>query len=195
MAAWSCSRATAGRVNPLLQGWGPVSAGSARKPELFEPRAPARGRPGHAQLRCEAAACGSGGKKCDSYCVWPSPPQCCMGLLGCSGPPRAVGRVLLRLLSRRKEQGKHGPCGHQHHAVMVFDCVQAQLDRLRCLRSGSVAHGLVWEQGWLCQAEDGAAGASPADTLLSESGSPMVSGSGEGRAEGEDFSVSISVEL
>lgn len=29
-----------------------------------------------------------------------------------------------------------------------------------------MAHGLLWEQGWLCQAEDGAAGASPADTLL-----------------------------
>lgn len=169
MAAWSCSRATAGRVNPLLQGWGLLSAASARKPELCKPRAPVRGRPGRAQLPCEAAACGSGGKKCDSYCVWPFPPQCCV-VLGYLGPPRAAGRMLLHLLSKRKEQGKPGLCGHQHHAVMVFSCVQALLGRLRFLRSSIVTHRLVWRQGWPCQAEDGASGASPADTLLGAGG-------------------------
>lgn len=90
-------------------------------------------------------------EKCDSYCVWPFPPLCFV-VLGCSCPPRTVGRMLLCLLSKRQVQGKQGLSGHQHHAEVVLDCVQALLERLRFLRSGSVAHGLVWEQGWLCQA-------------------------------------------
>lgn len=52
LVGWVCSRA-AGRVNPLLQGWGLVWA---RKPELYNTGAPARGRLGHAQLCCKAAA-------------------------------------------------------------------------------------------------------------------------------------------
>jgi len=39
-----------GRINPLLQGW--VSAGSARKPELHNTRAPSQGKAEAAKLCC-----------------------------------------------------------------------------------------------------------------------------------------------
>lgn len=83
---------------------------------------------------------------------------------GMLGSPQGRGEDAAVLALQEKGAGEAWALWPPAHAVMVLGCVQALLERRRFLRSGSVAHGLVWEQGCLHQAENGSTGAIPADT-------------------------------